>query len=40
MAIGRFGSGGWTPPVGYVWLTVNNVSPATYFENTVWELIS
>lgn len=32
--------GGWTPPVGYVWLTVDNVSPATYFENTVWELIS
>lgn len=32
--------GGWTPPIGYVWLTVDNVSPATYFENTVWELIS
>lgn len=43
MAVGNFNSaGGWAqiPPVGFVWLSVENTSPAIYFENTTWELIS
>ena len=34
------GGGYWIPPVGFVWLSTENVSPAIYFENTTWELIS
>lgn len=30
----------WTPPIGFVWLSTENISPATYFEDTTWELIS
>lgn len=42
MATGDFNSGGgqWTPPIGFVWLSTENISPAIYFENTTWELIS
>ncbi len=42
MAIGKFNSGGgqWIPPIGFVWLSTENVSPEIYFENTTWELIS
>ena len=32
--------GQWTPPIGFVWLSTENISPAIYFENTTWELIS
>lgn len=42
MAVGNFNSAGGyqIPPVGFVWLSVENTSPAIYFENTTWELIS
>lgn len=42
MAIGNFNSAGGAqiPPVGFVWLSVENTSPEIYFENTTWELIS
>lgn len=42
MAVGNFNSAGGAqiPPVGFVWLSVENTSPAIYFENTTWELIS
>ena len=42
MATGNFNSGGgqWIPPIGFVWLSTENISPAIYFENTTWELIS
>lgn len=32
--------GQWIPPIGFVWLSTENVSPEIYFENTTWELIS
>ena len=43
MAVGNFNSaegGAQIPPVGFVWLSTENVSPEIYFENTTWELIS
>lgn len=42
MAIGNLNiaGGAQIPPVGFVWLSVENTSPAIYFENTTWELIS
>lgn len=32
--------GQWIPPVGFVWMSTENVSPETMFENTHWELIA
>ena len=42
MAFGNFNLAGgvFVPPIGFVWLSIENVSPATYFKNTIWELIS
>lgn len=36
----RGGGTQWVPPIGFVWMSTENVSPETMFENTKWELIS